>query len=248
MAGHLNGAAMCIEHLFSNAESESRAIGLRGIERIEDLRDAVLGNAAAVIAQPDYTHSRASVLAGYALDCQFDAALALDLGHRIDRIVYNVRKDLPQLVGVGAHGWSIKIRAGDRDRVGFEFGAQLEQGAIKYGGKIDVFEMVILFLGEFQQMRDAAFDACEFVHGDPRIFDIFGGGRVLAHLLDKAARRGNRVANLMSEGGSQFIERRLLFGAQYFLFLLHLALHFAFDGGNEDSLMNPTPAEDCGEV
>src|SRR5689334_12995916 len=108
MAGHLDSAAMGVEHLFSNAESEPRAIRLRGIEGIEYLRDAVLGNAAAVIAQPDHAHSRASVLAGCALDCQFDATLALDLGHRIDRVIYNVRKDLPQLVGVGAHGWSIE--------------------------------------------------------------------------------------------------------------------------------------------
>src|SRR5262249_12469489 len=92
-------------------------------------------------------------------------------------------------------------------------------------------------------MRNAAFNTRQFVHGHARILHILSRSRILAHLLHQTSCSGNWVADFMAERSGQFIERRLFFGPQDFLFLLHLALNLALNGGDKDSLMNPSPAE-----
>src|SRR6266567_2105708 len=108
---------MGINHLPGDAESQSGAAGFGGIEGIEDFRDAVVGDPATIIAEPDGAHSDASALVGNARNREVDFTLTLNLGHRIDRVVDNVREDLAELVRIGAHYRPIEVRARNRDGV-----------------------------------------------------------------------------------------------------------------------------------
>src|ERR1700757_1958405 len=97
-------------------------------------------------------------------------------------------------------------------------------------------------------MRDTSLDTRQFVHGHARILHILGRSRIFAHLLHQTSCGSNWVADFMGERSGQFIERRLFFGPQDFFLLLHLALNLTLNGGDKDSLMNPSPAEYCREM
>ena len=100
---------MRIEYLFSDAEPEPRAIGFGGVERVKDPGHAVFRNAATIITQDHCAHSATAARIRYRSNREVDPALALDLRHRVDRVVDNVREDLSKLVGIGAHDWTAEI-------------------------------------------------------------------------------------------------------------------------------------------
>ena len=90
------------------------------------------------------------------------------------------------------HGRAADVVARHVHLGGVELGAQLGQRRVDDRGQVDAVELVVLFLGEAQQVRDAALDAVELVERHLGVLDVLHRGRVLAHLLDQALGGGDR--------------------------------------------------------
>jgi hypothetical protein len=69
--------------------------------------------------------------------------------------------------------------------------------------------LIVLFLGEAQQVRDAPLDAVELVDRHLGILDVLDRARVLTHLLHEALRRRDRVADLVRDGRREIVDAGL---------------------------------------
>ena len=113
---------------------------------------------------------------------------------------------------------------------------RLERG-VDHRAERHLGQAQILFARIAQEVRHRALDAVELFERDLRIADVLGRGRVLAHLLHEALRRGDRVADLVRDLRGEILERAhvpaferaaLARDARGDL-ALHLPLHLALD-------------------
>src|SRR5437899_3217589 len=186
LARHLDRALVRLDDLLRDRHAEPGAVLLGGEERVEDAVELLGRDARAVVAQADGGEPVA------VLQEEVDAPAFRDGCERVDRVVEDVGEHLPELLGVGLNGGAGDVVARDRHLGRVELRAQLRQRRVDDVREIDQREAIVLLLGELEEVRDPVLDTLELIERDLGVLDVLDRGRILAHLLDKALRRGDR--------------------------------------------------------